>query len=570
MPPPPSRESINAERQPLLPQADKLIAFEDYLYEAFYLARIAETHSIGVDIHHFIQTYLYCGFCGTREVDLENNTQSVSQRGKPKDPTTAQRWVKYFLLCAAVGLGGLAAWLYILPSAAAAEMLVGYSWLKWSEPFLKPLISWDGPIANSLLSTEVFLNITKVFTELRSDAEKTITGDKTNWSNWILGGVSVLWAGGGLTPLLQMNVSSATSSAEKIHAYVGSGANFPSFLYGSYMGLGKLYTRLKKWQYPPTPLANLREALAIHLEGELQILLREEKQIVQNEIDTYLDLLRDNNSLKEILPRLLTLSRLRENSTIENHMAVASYSHNLLFGTLIVLRMISLVGFAGEAYKAGHSFVDKDSEKIKILVGILSTLLTFTAQFGLSINSIITITAGILTKQTPLEKDQHPYIYTLAFSVASLIALFSGGTSAKAAAESLKEWGEVRYLFEGVSYFTTGIVVNGFFVLQLFKRLMNYYYSEYGEKKERQLTLFVAGHKNLVGMLRKLDDNTIWRLFLELPAEMQAAFLQAYQKNPATPEKPGLNLPTREELDPQRHFSRVTASSVHIRMSEEV
>lgn len=518
--------------------------FEDYIYQCFWPVAQAETR-VGFDLlKRCFSTGQYSAL--PNEVDCEIAAINYD-RGRPPQTSLCQAYGGYAVMAIAAGVGGLSAYLYVPTSAAAAVVIANYPVFESIKAFLKPNIQYSGPIANAGLNSELLMRMIGNMFKPKTHADKALASKTEYLSNFICGTTSMVWAIAAVSPLAYMDSLESRNDRELALSLAGAVASIPSF----YVGARSAIRYLGSTRSPCCGSYWLKAAKAVlinHMNAELTALFslknKHERQEQANSIISKLwpegnPNSENNPDLSEILPSLLSISNTA-NETLVKHDLGSSYLTWSITGLLTVCRIMSLFGFTVEAYRAGVEITGhSDSEPEVKAAGILSAILTACAQAGLSIKSIETIgraasdIVASITEGKPIseQSQRYPVVYFLLFFIAYYIGLFSGGTSAKAASAALSKFDDTtRQVFEAVSFAMSGVVVNGYFCMQLFKRIMSFYGKQYGEKPDRQFALFTTGYRNIIEKISSLDVKQIREIFNDAKVKPHLqSLLQTYE-----------------------------------------
>lgn len=430
-------------------------------------------------------------------------------------------------------IGGSSSTVYINSSAKAGEWIGGQAYLAWAryDGFgVRDLIHWMGPVANGLLNSELLYRITSVLGQTHSPARKALT----NRSNgWVVAGrtvCSLAMAIGGIFPLIMLDKKDHQSDIEEFEMWAGGLSNIPSAAYGAYRAI--MFIMQHKQQSQCCKKISAfdygRNILVAHLRAELSALqtnrgktclqLGAMTPIASNNVDSFRDELWENISkpieLEAILPLLFNISNVRglKSDTYKRHDFSNNYLQIATVVIVVAIRIMSLIGFTMESWNGGKHLVEKEKEIYQYLLGGMFAFLNVTGQAGISIPTIDTLRRSVRdildpSKALTAEQFKNPKAIILAMFSACIIGLFSGGTSGLAAEKNLKFMPKTcKDVFVVVSYFTSGLLINGFFCYQLLKRIITAYQAYFATQETKDFGYFINGMQNVINIIEQMDN----------------------------------------------------------------
>lgn len=473
--------------------------------------------------------------------DLEAARSAVPVRGHLLAPSRCRKVTTVVIGTFSFLIGGSSAAVYINSSKAAAGWIKTIPHLNYET--LSILIEYMGPVANGLLNSELLMRITSGWTAQDSAAVKALKGKSGKKRKIVVGGLSLFATVGGLFPLVNLDLDKPDLSViDKVEAYGGAVASAPSFLVGAQGALDFLLNTYQR-------MGNIhafnkgRFALLDHLQAEIaEFSTNKMHQGCDTSEMTMDDLLnhmwdpdrKEDKKLETILPKLLNISQWRytggshfvitDSNRFKNHktgMGCANGAKGAVLGVLIGLRIMSLFGFVTESVAGGEKLAQKADAPWPLISGIFFALLTGLSQAGLSIRSLDTISSSIKPIFRTGEQGQalspemlrNPWLCGFALLCACIVGFFSGGTSAEAAHKRLGFMTPVgSAIFAIASYVTSGLVINGYFCYQLFRRMVGAYQAGYASPGTKRFTHFITGYRKIIDVISQMDDETYYQL----------------------------------------------------------
>lgn len=382
---------------------------------------------------------------------------------------------------------------------------------------ISELISYRGVETNSILNTQVMMIMLQIIRRLsnRSEAEKFLTGN-INLKPWIAGGLSALGAN---IPLTSLAIRTATSTFEKVTAYLSAIASMPAYWFGS---------RVLFSTFAPNLFSErVDDSLSLFQPREQILLIKIKNKLAARVCNKIYDVLsqyqkREDDIFLSFENILDLLQESKSIHSLRNFIAIIAFSHesitNLAKQTAKIITLLKTLGKGVTsisitiaaiallinnvltAYYTGNDLLS--AKWGKILLGSLTAILTGISSAGFTLFSLKEIFKKIWRGEINISKMINPKAFYFFAIILVVGCLFSAGVGGYAGftqvqrlltelgCSELATW--LPEVFESLG-FAGGAVCNIPYCLGWAQWLLGLYAARCGDPATKKLMSLVNG-----------------------------------------------------------------------------